>query len=201
MRLNNKLYINYFLEGVFDNLNKNHFPTAGQYVSFRYTLHTDNFYQMNDDIPLNVLNVRCLKPLKITDKWYITPEISGRSFFHAPDSIPLIYSNFVGGKFDGHYLPQQIALPGSGGMEILRNAFLKIQTNIHYQLTSKQCVYANLNVSAHNDKALKIFDGQYFTGANIGYSHLTVVGPLAVEIGYSDLSKKVHAYLGIGHYF
>lgn len=201
MRLNNKLYINYFLEGVFDNLNKNHFPTAGQYVSFRYTLHTDNFYQMNDNIPLNVLNVRCLKPIKITDKWYITPEISGRSFFHAPDSIPLIYSNFVGGKFDGHYLPQQIALPGSGGMEILRNAFLKIQTNIHYQLTSKQCVYANLNVSAHNDKALKIFDGQYFTGANIGYSHLTVVGPLAVEIGYSDLSKKVHAYLGIGHYF
>ena len=110
--------------------------------------------------------------------------------FHAPDSIPLIYSNFVGGKFDGHYLPQQIALPGSGGMEILRNAFLKIQTNIHYQLTSKQCVYANLNVSAHNDKALKIFDGQYFASANIGYSHLTVVGPLAVEIGYSDLSKK-----------
>ena len=201
MGLNNKLYVNYFLEGVFDNLNKNYFPTTGQYFSFRYTLHTDNFYQMNDDLPLNVLNMRCLKPIKITDKWCLTPEISGRSFFHAPDSMPLIYCNFVGGKFDSHYLPQQIALPGSGGMEILKNSFLKLQADIHYQLTSKQHVYANFNVAVHNDKALKIFDGKYFTGANIGYSHLTVVGPLTVEIGYTDLSKKVHAYLGIGHYF
>ena len=39
----------------------------------------------------------------------------------------------------------------------------------------KRQVYANLNVSAHNDKALKIFDGQYFTGANtVSYTHLDV---------------------------
>ena len=199
--LNNKLYVNYFLEGVFDNLDKSYFPTAGQYFSFRYTLHTDNFYQMNDDLPLNVINMRFFKPVKITDKLILSPEIAGRALLHAPDSIPLIYSNFVGGKFDGHYFPQQIALPGSGGMEILKNAVFKVQADIRYQLTPTQCLYTNLHVAVHNDKALKIFKGSYFPGINFGYSYLTVIGPLSVEVGYSGLSKKNHAYVGIGHYF
>lgn len=199
--LNNKLYVNYFLEGVFDNLDKSYFPTAGQYFSFRYTLHTDNFYQMNDDLPLNVINMRFFKPVKITDKLILSPEIAGRALLHAPDSIPLIYSNFVGGKFDGHYFPQQIALPGSGGMEILKNSVLKTQADIRYQLTPTQHIYTNLNVAVHNDKVLKIFEGSYFPGINLGYSHLTVIGPLSVEVGYSGLSKKTHAYVGIGHYF
>lgn len=199
--LNNKLYVNYFLEGVFDNLDKSYFPTAGQYFSFRYTLHTDNFYQMNDDLPLNVINMRFFKPVKITDKLILSPEIAGRALLHAPDSIPLIYSNFVGGKFDGHYFPQQIALPGSGGMEILKNAVFKVQADIRYQLTPTQCLYTNLHVAVHNDKALKIFKGSYFPGINFGYSYLTVIGPLSVEVGYSGLSKKTHAYVGIGHYF
>ncbi len=199
--LNNKLYVNYFLEGVFDNLDKSYFPTSGQYFSFRYTLHTDNFYQMSNDLPLNAINLRFFKPIKITDKLNLTPEISGRALLHAPDSIPLIYSNFVGGKFDGHYFPQQIALPGSGGMEILKNSVLKAQADIRYQLTPTQHIYTNLHVAVHNDKILKIFEGSYFPGINLGYSHLTVIGPLSVEVGYSGLSKKTHAYVGIGHYF
>ena len=67
--------------------------------------------------------------------------------FHAPDSMPLIYYNFVGGKFDSHYLPQQIALPGSGGMEILKIRFSNYKPI--YTPTSKQHVYANFNVAVH----------------------------------------------------
>ena len=38
------------------------------------------------------------------------------------DSVPYMYRNIVGGKFDGQYLQQQISLQGSAGMELMQNA-------------------------------------------------------------------------------
>jgi hypothetical protein len=70
----NKLYINYFLEGTFDNLDRSYFPTSGHYLLFRYAMLTDNFYEMNHKLPLNVLNLKLTKPFKIGQHIFLTPK-------------------------------------------------------------------------------------------------------------------------------
>lgn len=197
----NKLYINYFLEGTFDNLDRSYFPTSGGYLLFRYAMLTDNFYEMNHKLPLNVLNLKLTKPFKIGQHIFLTPEITGRTIINSEDSIPAIYRNFAGGKYDGNYLTQQISLPGSGGMEVMNHSVLKFQANLRYEMTQNQWLYANLHILAQNDKPLRIFNGQYFKGINLGYSYMTVLGPFSIEAGYSELTKKIHAFLGIGYYF
>lgn len=200
-RLQDKSYINYFISGTYDNLNRSYLPTAGQYFSFQYALHTDNFYQMQGKAPLNVLNVNFFKPLRLSEKLYITPEISGRALFNASDSIPLLYGNFAGGQYNGYYVPQQIALRGSNGIELMNNTVAVIATNIRYHLTSRQLIFINLSSVVHHDDPLQLLNGKYFFGGSIGYSYSTILGPLTLELGYSSLSRSLYPFASIGYYF
>lgn len=197
--LENKPYINYFINAGYDNLDRSYFATRGQYFLFRYTLSTDNFFQMAGGLPLQIANVRFLKPIRVAERVVVIPQISGRAIFN--DSVPLIYKNFVGGAFDGHYVPQQIALPGSRGMEIMKNMVLQTGVNARFSLTPNQFVQGSLNFTLHDDKLFKSPKGESFFGGSIGYSYNTVAGPLTLEVGYSGLSKSVSSFVSFGYYF
>lgn len=197
--LQNKPYVNYFINAGYDDLDKSYFPTRGQYFSFQYTLSTDNFAQMDGGLPLQIANARFLKPIRMADRVVVIPQIAGRAIFN--DSIPLIYKNFVGGNFDGHYVPQQIALPGSRGMEILKNMAVQTGVDVRLSLTPNQFVQGNLNFTLHDDKLFKSPQVEYFFGGSIGYSYNTVAGPLTFEVGYSGRSKLVSSFASFGYYF
>lgn len=196
---NNQLYINYLINGVYDNLNRLDFPTSGQYFSFQYSLHTDNFVQLKNEIPLNVLKMNFYKPLSLTEKICITPRINTRYVIN--ESVPHLYRNVVGGRFDGHYLPQQISVQGSTGMEFLNNMVLSTDVTLHYNFTPKNYIYTNINFTVDNHHLHQLLKGKSYLGANLGYSHLSIAGPLRIELGYSGLSRKFHHYLSFGHYF
>lgn len=194
-----QLYINYLLNGVYDNLNSVYFPSTGQYFSFQYSIHTDNFVQINNQSPTNIINMKIFKPFALSEKVFITPRVAARYILN--DSVPLVYRNFVGGKHDNYYLPQQISLQGSTGMEVLDNAVFATDLTIHYNFTNNNFIYTNLNFIAHNNQPHTLFEGKSYLGLNVGYSYLTVAGPLRLELGYSELSKKIHPYLSYGYYF
>lgn len=199
--LKNSIYVNYFFDGIYDKLDKRNFPTSGQYFSFRYALHTDNFYRMYGKAPLNILDLKFLKPINLSNKLYFTPGLSVRGIFNASDSIPLMYGNLAGGQYNGHYLPQQIALQGTRGMELLKNAVAVVQTNVRYHFTPNHCMYANLNLTMHHDELLKLTEGQSFFGGSIGYSYNSIVGPIAFELGYSSFSRFLDPFISTGYYF
>ncbi len=201
--LNKKInvYVNYFFNGTYDSLDKSNIPTSGQYFSFHYALYTDNFYQMQGKAPLNTLAIKYHKPVRLSDKLYIIPGVSARTIFNPNDNIPLMYANFVGGQYNGHYLPQQIALQGTRGMELLKNTVVAAQTNIRYHFTPNHCIHTNLNFIVHHDKLLKLSEGQSFFGGSIGYSYNSIVGPMLLDVGYSGLSGSLYPFISIGYYF
>lgn len=197
----NNVYMNYFFNGTYNKLDKSNFLTSGHYFSFRYALHTDNFYQMGKKAPLNTLDIKFINLVRLSDKLYFTPGLSGRTIFNENGNIPLVYANFAGGQYNGHYIPQQIALQGTPGMELLKNTVAIAQTNIRYHFTPNHCVYTNLNFIVHHDKLLKLTEGQSFLDGSIGYSYNSIVGPMAFEVGYSDLSRSLYPFISLGYYF
>ncbi|HBK30828.1 MAG TPA: patatin [Porphyromonadaceae bacterium] len=197
--MRNKGYVNYFLEGMYDNLDRSNYPTAGQLFSFRYAILTDNFYQMNHRLPVSVFQLSFMKPVKLSDQLYVTPSVNARIIFN--DSVPAIYRNYVGGVFDGHSLPQQIALPGSRGMEMMKNSVATVALNFRFALSPNRFLHANANMSVHNDQFYKLPGSKLFWGGNIGYSQNTIVGPIRLELGYSSLSLGFYPFASIGYYF
>lgn len=195
----NQLHINYLLNGVYDNLDREFFPSSGQYFSFQYSIHTDNFVQLNEQAPTNIVDMKFFKPISLSQKVFITPRIAARYILN--DSVPLVYRNFVGGKTDYHYIPQQISLQGSKGMEVLENMLFTTDLTFHYNFTTNNYIYTNLNLLVNNNHLHTLFDGDFYWGINMGYSYLSVAGPLRLELGYSELSKRFHPYVSYGYYF
>lgn len=194
-----QFFINYLFEGWYDNLNKIYFPRSGQLFSFDYSLHTDNFINLNGNTPLSIVKVNYLKPLRILQKLYITPHITARYIVN--DEAPFIYRNVAGGRIDSYYLPQQVALQGSAGMEVLNNLMLVADVTTDFNFKLNHYLYANLNFTNHSDTFKSFLQGDCFFGVNLGYSYLTTVGPLRAELGYSDLSRRLHPYLSFGYIF
>ena len=186
------------INGVYDNLNNTYFPTSGQYFSFRYTLHTDNFLQLQDELPLSVLKLNFYKPLQLGNKTFLTPRISARYVMN--DSVPFIYRNFVGGRNDGHYLPQQIALQGSTGMEVLGNLVVSVDAMLHHEFRPKNYLYVHLNYTLHNNHLYDLYK-EMITGAQYRLFLSLHCGPLRLELGYSGLSRKFHPYVSFGYHF
>lgn len=197
----NDLYINYFVNGVYDNLNKSYMPDAGQFFSATYQIHTDNFYRLYGELPLQSFSFRFFKPIRLGEAICFTPEISARTLVSKSDSIPFLYANFAGGQYDGHYLPQQIALRGSHGMENMQKTIGALKANLSYQFTAKQQIFLNLHGLAQHDKLQNLPNGEYFFGGSVGYTNQTLLGPLTVEMGYSSLSHRMHLFASIGYYF
>lgn len=197
----NDVYINYFIKGIYDNLNKSLHPTSGQYFSFQGTMYTDNFYQMYDTDPICALEASFLKPLRLTGNLCVTPEVSGRALLNVSDSIPLLYGNFAGGQYNGHYVPQQIALRGTRGMELMKDAVVMIAADIRYRFASGHQVFAYLNATVQHDDLLQLIRGKYFFGGTFGYTHNTLLGPLTLELGYSSLTRSPHPFACIGYSF
>lgn len=197
--INDQLYINYLLNGVYDDLDRIYFPTTGHYFSFQYSLHTDNFVKLAEDSPLSIVSMNFYKPISLNEKIYITPRLSARYILN--DSVPHMYRNLVGGRTDGHYMPQQIALQGSAGMEFMENMVLSADLMLHYNFTSNSNLYTHLNFTIHHDHLHTLFEGESFLGINLGYSYLTVAGPLKLELGYTELSRRFHPYVSFGYDF
>ena len=197
--LEDQIYINYTFNGVYDGLNSTYFPSVGSYFSFQYTMLTDNFVQLKDEFPLSVFKKNMFRPLRLASNFYLTPRLTAR--YVMGDTAPAIYRNFVGGRVDGHYLPQQISLQGSTGMEMLENMVASVDAGLHYNFNRDNYLYGNLNFTIHSQHLYDLPKGKAFWGGNIGYSYLSIVGPLRVELGYSGLSKRFHPYVSIGYYF
>ena len=199
LKLESKSYINYFLTGIYDNLDKTNLPDKGQYFAFKYMIQTDNFFEMERQNPIQTAYATFFKPIAVTDKVTFTPTFTGRVILN--DSVPVIYSNFAGGQWDNHYLSQQISLEGMRGMELLKNSFLKSQLDLRYKFYKRNSLHLGFNFSLNSDKLFKLLDGDQIIGGVLGYSYNTVIGPLKFQLGYSNRTKKVYPFLCFGYHF
>ncbi|MDD4159236.1 MAG: hypothetical protein PHH64_07495, partial [Proteiniphilum sp.] len=73
---------------------------------------------------------------------------------------------------------------------------------IHYRFRPNNFLYANLNYTLHHHHLNDLFsEGKAFWSGNVGYSLLSLAGPLRLELGYSGLSRKFHPYVSFGYNF
>lgn len=194
-----RFYTSYFASACYDNLDRLFLPMRGLYVEAGYRLLTDNFYRLNSSLPASILNFRFEKPIKTSEKTSVALHLQARAVLK--DSIAPYYANLLGGNYDGHLLLHQISLSGSLGAEVVRNTLLKSQIDFRYNLKTRHYLRAAFNFSVHNNEFAQLFDGQKFYGGVLGYSYMTLVGPLNVDVGYSSLSRKISPFVSFGYYF
>lgn len=199
----NSSLFSYFAGLVFNNLNERSAPTKGMSWAVSYHLYTDNLFQYKDNNPISVFDVRwqgCFSP---SSKLTVTPSFYGR-VLSGSGNYPFAIINMVGGTIPGRYMPQQIPFTGINRAELSQAALLVAGLNLRQRILKNQYISVMGSYGRNSGKFHQILDSSEsvdMAGVGIGYMYKSFLGPVEIQLNWSNQTKKVGWYAGFGFVF
>lgn len=192
---NNDLFLNYSVELKYETINKRYFPTKGFDCHIGYTIYTNCHSSKN----YSALNTQIKKIFPISPSIYCIPSIYGRLIFNT--SIPLVYSNMIGGEGYSLAFDQQIPFSGIIHTEYANNTLGGMQIKMQHTFHKKQHLTLAGNYAISEQYLSEFFHGKPIYGISIGYGYESLFGPLEGFLSYNNKTKKIGFYLNLGFGF
>lgn len=192
-------FFNYFASLSFENYNNKYYPTKGIYATIQGQLFTDNIATYNGDAPFAAITFDFAAALSVSDRFCVLPSVQGR--FLMGNDIPPIYQNYMGGNINGRYLSQQMAFSGIRHIQLFDNDLVLAKLALRYRIGSNHYLTALGEYAKESDKFISLLKGNDIWGAAFRYSYNTIIGPVGLEINYSNIDKKAGAYFHLGYNF
>ena len=192
-------FLNYFLSFTMDTYDRRYFPTRGAQVRLHGILHTDNGIRYDNDVPFGEVSLHAETAVRLAPKLYMLPSLKGRMLFGS--NIPCIYQNCAGGPFDGNYLPWQMAWETAQHVHQLENNAVAARLAMRYRVKGKFYLTALGEYGKEAHEIVHILRGNDLWGCALRASYDFVLGPISLQVNYSNLRKNVGFYLNAGFYF
>lgn len=192
-------FINYYANFLLDTYDRKYYPEHGGKVHLQGTLHTENGTSYKGNAPFGDILVHAGTVFRLSPKLYILPTVKGR--FLMGNNIPYIYRNYVGGTFDNNYLSQQIAWETVNSLHLLDNQFLATKLALRYQIKKKFYITALGEYGKEAHKFNSLYNGDDLWGCALRASYDFIIGPIGLQVNYSNLYKNVGFYLNAGFQF
>lgn len=191
----------YRVDVIYNNLDNQKFASKGMEWKAGYRLYSDNFVTYDSRSPVSVFQANWggyFSPNKI---FTLMPSVYGRVVGKNTQSLAI--SNFVGGNVPGRYMEQQVPFTGINRIEISPNALIAGTLGVRVRTLKNQYIVAR---GSYGQAAAEIADlgsgqARKLAGGSIGYCYNSIIGPIEAELNYSNQSKKVGYYIGIGFTF
>lgn len=193
------LYLSYFMSGKMDNRDNKYFPTKGTYLDTEAALFHPGFSKNNSIFTTLKLNI--VGAASLSESVALLPALYYRSFIGNEAYTP--YINFAGGSEYGRYIPQQIPFIGINYAEMFDPHILVGRVDLRKRIGRNHYLYGIVNYMRTGESFEYMFNrlGSGYWGAGIKYAYNTPLGPLSMNVHWSDYNKRVGLYLNIGYYF
>ncbi|MCI1683975.1 MAG: patatin-like phospholipase family protein [Bacteroides sp.] len=192
-------FINYYANFLLDTYDRKYFPERGGKVHLESILHTDNGASYDGNGPIGSILVHAETALRLSPTLCMIPAVKGR--FLMGSNIPYIYRNYAGGTFDNNYLSQQIAWETVNNLHLLDNQFLATKLALRYRIKKKLYITALGEYGKEAHKFSSLYNGDDLWGYALRASYDFIIGPIALQVNYSNLYKNVGVYLNAGFQF
>ena len=191
-------YLDVFAIVGFDNWNHPYFPDRG--IEFR--INGDVYPALlSSSGTFGALGLHFSGVIPVSGRFALIATVDHRSLISGGNEVPYQYGNWMGGLQQGRYFDQQFAFIGFNHVNpfgnILTGVTLDARTrfgNRHYLTASGAYAF---DTGAYRD----ISGGRSTFGARLGYSYDSMIGPLSVNVSWSNLTKRIGLYAGVGLYF
>ena len=192
-------YLSYYFNGRMDNRDATYFPTKGAAFNVDFALTHTNFrsnFRMFASLMANFETV-----CSISDRCAIIPSVYGRFIIGNEHQLP--FQNYIGGEEAGRYMSHQMPFIGINYADIFPNSAAVVRLDFRTRIGKKHYVTAIGNVARYGGSVDHLFgsSGSGIWGAGVKYAYDTPIGPLGINVHYSDHNNKVGAYVNIGYYF
>lgn len=192
-------FIDYFANFTMDNYDRRYYPTRGSKVNITGVLHTDNGAGFDGDSPFGEVAFHAETALKLCNRLYMLPMIKGRLLFGS--NIPAVFLNYVGGMPDTNYLPWQLASESVQDINLLDNNVVLGKLGLRYRFKDKIYLTAFGEYGKETHNIPDILTGNDIWGCGLRLSYDFIVGPIGLQVNYSNLSKNAGIYINAGFSF
>lgn len=190
----------YFFLMQYDNQDSRVLPRRGMKWSVLYRYNTNNSYNFDDHGGINTVEGYWNIALPLSPRTILTPFAEGR--FVQANNSHFCLVNFVGGIGTyGHYTPQQLPFAGINFLQTAPNQLLIGGLNIRQHFTENIYVFGIANYGFAGKAFHNFFTNKNMIGAAIGAGYKTPIGPIELNLNWSNITKKVGAYFNIGYMF
>lgn len=117
------------------------------------------------------------------------------------NNVPLIHGNIMGGTLEGRYLDQQLPYLGFGYTHVFQNVLTSFSLDARYRIQDNHYVFLSGAYARDFQNLETLFEHAPMIGARAGYAYNSVIGPLALNVFWSNYTRKVGAYVSIGFNF
>ena len=193
------LYLSYFITGKMDIRDNKSFPTRGVAIDAEASFFQPEFNKENNFFATVKFNASGAVP--ISNSWTLLPAVYYRSFIGNEPYTP--YINFAGGSEYGRYISQQIPFIGINYAEMFDPNIMVGRVDLRKRIGKKHYLYGIVNYMRTGESFEYMFNrlGEGYWGAGIKYTYNTPLGPIGMNVHWSDYNEKVGLYLNIGYYF
>ena len=197
--LKNEHFFSYRIRLNYNSENDWYFPTRGARFKAEYAYLTDNFAKLDGEPGMSEVCADWRISIPFGRRFSLQPMLYGRLLFGS--SIPLVFSNAIGGDWFAHYVEQQMPFAGFGNMEYVDKQFVAAQLQAQQRFATNNYVLLRVSVAQQADKMKNLFDNRTLIGGQVAYYYKTMFGPVGATLGYSNRTKKPYFYINLGYEF
>ena len=192
-------FVSYFGLAHYETFDRRHYPNKGVSLKAEYSMYTDNLFTYKGELPFSAISGTFTGIIRTSSRFSMIPSLYGRVLLG--DNVAYPYMNVLGGDYPEKYVPQQLPFAGIYNMEILDKSLIITQMQLRYRFAHSHYLSFTGNYGVHNNDFEKILNGSGFWGAGISYGYNSFVGPMNVNLGYSNHTEKPQVYISLGYNF
>ena len=179
-----------------DNLDHYYFPTKGVNLYTEFSLNSD---LRRGAVISPTMLIRMKNVIPMGHKTVLLADLYSRMLFNK--DYPLAKVTMVGGESYSQYFNHHLPFIGLPPVMLAdRYVFIGL-LGVRYSLSENRYLSLVINELLQSNEAIRDVNFSSVFGGGVKYSIKTVVGPLDIGVGYSDLYKKPTFSANLGFWF
>ena len=197
--LENEHFFSYRARAEYNSEDNWYFPSRGARFKAEYAYLTDDFARLEDNTGMSEVSAHWRMSFSLGSRFTLQPMVYGRLLFGK--TIPLVFSNAIGGNWFGHYVEQQMPFAGVGNVEYVDHQFVAAQLQAQQRMGSNHYALLRVAGAQYAEKTAQLLDHHTLFGVQAAYYYDTMFGPAGITIGYSNRTEKPYVFLNLGFVF
>lgn len=192
-------FLNYYVDLVMDTYDRTYFPTKGAQIEVRGSVYTNNGVSIGGYRPCAEIAFHAETAFRLTNRCYFLPALKARFLFGK--DMPGVYRNYIGGRFNGNYYPQQMAWESALFTHLIDNMFAAGRMAVRYRIKDNFYL-TTLGEYGKSTYSLKnIVNGKPLWGWAFRASYDFLFGPIGAQVNFSNFRNSAGFYLFAGFKF
>ena len=197
--LENEHFFSYRARAEYNSEDNWYFPSRGARFKAEYAYLTDDFTRLEDNTGMSEVSAHWRMSFSLGSRFTLQPMVYGRLLFGK--TIPLVFSNAIGGNWFGHYVEQQMPFAGVGNVEYVDHQFVAAQLQAQQRMGSNHYALLRVAGAQYAEKTAQLLDHHTLFGVQAAYYYDTMFGPAGITIGSSNRTEKPYVFLNLGFEF